>query len=100
MPIKEELITQEECCMQYNIEISFIQALSEYGLIEIITVEEKPFLHIEQLHELEKFIRLHYDLNINMEGIDVIANLLSKVKNLQEEVGMLKSRLRIFSEPQ
>ncbi len=100
MPIKEELITQEECCMQYNIEISFIQALSEYGLIEMITVEEKSFLHIEQLHELEKFIRLHYDLNINMEGIDVIANLLSKVKNLQEEVGMLKSRLRIFSEPQ
>lgn len=96
MQTTHELITQEECCTQYNIEVTFIQALNEYGLIEMITIEEKPFIPVSQLHELEKFIRLHYDLNINMEGIDVIANLLAKVKNLQTEIGYLKTRLQIY----
>ena len=54
----QDLISQEECCVQYNIESSFIQALGEYGLLEITTVAETTYVHTEQLHELEKFIRL------------------------------------------
>lgn len=96
MQTTHELIAQEECCLQYNIEVTFIQTLNEYGLIEMITIEEKPFIPVSQLHELEKFIRLHYDLDINMEGIDVIANLLSKVKKLQNEIGDLKNRLQVY----
>ncbi|MCC6287530.1 MAG: chaperone modulator CbpM [Chitinophagaceae bacterium] len=97
MHTSKELIPQEACCTQYNIEVSFIRQLSEYGLIDIVTVEEKSFIHGDQLNELEKFIRLHYDLDINMEGIDAIAHLLTKVRNLQSEVSHLKTRLQIFN---
>ena len=97
MQITEDLIPQEICCIQYDIEVSFIQQLGEYGLIDIITVEEKPFIHSNQLGELEKFIRMHYDLDINMEGIDAIAHLLAKVKNLQSEIISLKNRLQVFA---
>lgn len=97
MQTAEELIPQETCCAQYNIEVSFIQQLSEYGLIDIITVEEKSFIQSNQLNELERFIRLYFDLDINMEGIDAIAHLLTKVKSLQSEIVNLKTRLQIFS---
>lgn len=95
MPNREELITTEECCSHYEIELTFIQSLNEYGLIEILSVEEKQFIHNTQLHELEKFIRLHYELGINMEGIDAIAHLLQKMKNLQEEIADLKNKLQV-----
>jgi hypothetical protein len=94
----QDLISQEECCVQYNIESSFIQALGEYGLLEITTVSETTYVHTEQLHELEKFIRLHYDLNINMEGIDAIAHLLSKMQNLQQKNDYLRRRLLILGD--
>jgi hypothetical protein len=94
----QDLISQEECCVQYNIESSFIQALGEYGLLEITTVAETMYVHTEQLHELEKFIRLHYDLNINMEGIDAIAQLLSKVQSLQQKNDYLRRRLLILGD--
>lgn len=97
MQTTEDLIPQETCCTQYNIEVSFIQQLSEYGLIDIVTVEEKSFIHSNQLNELEKFIRLHYDLDINMEGIDAITHLLTKVRSLQNEIFSLKTRLHVFS---
>lgn len=89
----EELITPEECCSHYNIELTFIQSLNEYGLIEILSVEEKQFIHNTQLHELEKFIRLHYELGINMEGIDAITHLLRKMKSMREEIADLKNRV-------
>jgi len=94
----QDLISQEECCVQYNIESSFIQALGEYGLLEITTVAETMYVHMEQLHELEKFIRLHYDLNINIEGIDAIAHLLSKLNSLQQRNEYLRKRLLVLGD--
>ncbi|MCO5237260.1 MAG: chaperone modulator CbpM [Chitinophagaceae bacterium] len=95
MPDSEDLITSEECCSYYNIELSFLQSLNEYGLIEMRSVEEKQYLPNTQLSELEKFIRLHYELGINMEGIDAIAHLLLKMKAMQEEVAELRNLLQI-----
>ncbi len=97
MQTAEDLIPQEICCSQYNIEVSFIRQLNEYGLIDIITKERESFIHSNQLNELERFIRLHYDLDINMEGLDAIAHLLTKVKGLQDEISSLRTRLQIFS---
>ena len=41
-------------------------------------------------------MRMHYDLDINMEGIDVIAHLLKRIDSLQQELKMAKNRLRLF----
>ena len=43
-------------------------------------------------------MRLHYELDINMEGIDAISNLLLKIDNLQQELTAAKNKLRLFEE--
>lgn len=98
MPNTEELITPEACCAHYHIEGTFIQSLNEYGLIEILSVEEKQFIHNGQLHDLEKFIRLHYELGINLEGIDAIGHLLLKMRDMQEQISLLKNKLQIWND--
>ncbi|MBX3240008.1 MAG: chaperone modulator CbpM [Chitinophagaceae bacterium] len=97
MPVNKELIAKEEYCSINNIEVAFIDRLYEYGLLEIRSVEQRHFIHLDQLQTLERFTRLHYDLDINMEGIDAIANLLERVKTMQQEIQELKSRLHIYS---
>lgn len=89
----EQLISATDFCLSHDIEIGFIQSLHEYGLIEIITIEETRFVHMEQLPQLEQFIRLHYELDINLAGIDAIANLLQRIEELQNENRVLKNRL-------
>ena len=91
----ESLIPADVCCTYYNIEMSFIESLDQYGFIHIVSVEENQFIDINELHELEKFIRLHYELDINMEGIEAISFLLERVQNMQDEIAYLKSRLRV-----
>ena len=91
-----ELILAEEFCTNYKIQLSFINNLSQFGLIEITSVEEKPYIPQSQLQKLEQIIRLHDDLDINLEGIDAITHLLDRVKSLQAEIAGLKNRLSIY----
>jgi hypothetical protein len=82
--------------MSHDIEVSFISSLHETGLINITTIEKTDFLDLEQLQQLEKYIRFYYELNINLEGIDSIKHLLQRVNTLQNEITTLRNRLRLY----
>ena len=93
---KKPLILTQTLCSQYNIEISFVDALNKMGLIQIEIIEQNQFIHQDQISDLEKIIRLHNELNVNLEGIDVVFNLLEKEKELRNELNVLKNRLRLY----
>jgi len=92
----EHLIPVENLCSQYNIEFSFIDSLHEFGLVQLTKVEESRYIFPEQILELERMIRLHYELDINIEGIDAISHLLQRVDQLQDELRILKNRLNRY----
>jgi uncharacterized protein (DUF2344 family) len=94
----ENLILIEQFCSYHNAEVTFISALKDFGLLEIVIVDEKEYLAAEQLAAAEKMIRLHYELEINLEGIDAIAHLLQRVESLQRELLAVQNRLRIYGE--
>ena len=93
---EDELVPAKDFCLSHNIGISFIHSLQEYGLVETTTIEESIFIPVEKLGDIEKLVRLHYELNINMEGIDVITQLLKRIENLQEEMTLMRNRLRLY----
>src|SRR6059058_3387521 len=90
------LISAKAFCTHHHIEISFLYSLNDYGLIDITTAEEDFLLSQEQLESLEKMVRLHYDLHINLEGIDAIYHLLQRVEDMQREMSALHNRLRLY----
>ena len=94
----KEYITITEFCSCHSIDQSFVRSLDEFGLVQIITIEDRQVLPQEQVRDLEKMVRLHYDLEINLEGIDAISNLLHRVSSLQDEVRVLRNRLRLYKE--
>jgi len=94
--VNEELIAIHEFCASRNVEISFIQSLSESGLVETITIEETAFISGEQLPELDKLVRFHYDMDINLEGIETIYHLLQQMKTMQKQLSELKGRLSLY----
>ena len=92
----EKLIPADEFCSYHKIEISFVQTLREYGLIETTTIEETSFINEDQLEEIEKMVRLHYDLHINFEGLDAIRHLLDQLHVMQSEMTTLRNKLRLY----
>ena len=89
----EKYIRITELCTFYEVETSFIDSLKDYGLVEIVIFEVEEVIPEEQVQDFEKILRLHYDLDINLEGIDAIHNLLHQIGELQKEVKLLKNRL-------
>jgi hypothetical protein len=90
----KDIISIQEICIHYNIPISFITALNEFELVEIKTIQKIQYIKTSQIKGIEKMIRLHYELDINMEGLDVVYNLLKQVESLQEEIIELDNRLK------
>lgn len=90
---KQNRISAEQCCTYYAIEISFLQQLYEHGLIELTRYENNFFVHYEQLPHLEKYIRLHYELDINLQGLEAIKHLLTRIQNLQQEIIRLQNEV-------
>lgn len=92
----KDLILIEQFCTHHDVEFSFINSLHEFGLIEVVELNDAKYLANEQLRDVEKMIRLHYELDINMEGIDAISNLLKQIDNLQKELITTQNKLRLF----
>jgi hypothetical protein len=90
------LISIDDFCSSHNIEFSFISSLNQSGLIEITSVEETNYLVADQLPQLEKFIRLYYELDINLEGIETVNYLLQRIGVMQDEIMVLRNKLRLY----
>ncbi len=92
----QELIVLEIYCELNQIEVSFVESLEEFELIAIVKQNNQKYLINEQLATIDKIIRLHNQLNINREGIQVAFNLLQKMEQMDEEIRLLKAKLSLY----
>lgn len=90
---QDELIPVKDLCIYHNIEYSFIDSLENSGLISVTSIEHTAFIPLDDVRKLEKFVRLHYDLDINMEGIETINYLLEKMEEMQKQILKLRNEL-------
>ncbi|SDS44407.1 chaperone modulator CbpM [Gramella sp. MAR_2010_147] len=93
---KEDLIPAEEICVRYKVERQFVSSLYDSGIIEVITIEETEYVHCDHLANFEKMMRLHNELNINLEGLEAIDHLLKQIQKLQKDNLQLKNRLGLY----
>jgi len=96
--MKTDLILVEQFCVHHNIDVTFIAALQDFGLVEVVIIDERTYLSQEQLLAVEKMMRLHYELEINLQGIDAIGHLLQRIEALQRELTATHNKLRSFGE--
>ena len=90
---QEDLVPAKDFCINHNIEYSFISSLQSSGLITVTSIKRSSFIHADEMPKLEKFVRLHYDLDINLEGIETINHLLEKIEEMQREIVHLKNKI-------
>lgn len=92
----EEIIPVSDFCFNHNIDLSFIYSLLESGLIDCTIMEEKLFLPVSQLKQMEKLVRLYYEMDINLEGIETINYLLQRMNEMQQQIVRLTNRLSLY----
>ncbi len=93
-----ERISREELVKIYNIEITFFDDLVDSGLLNIHTENEIRYLMYEDLPSFERFTNLHYDLEINLPGLEVIHEMLQRMQDLKQKNRELMNKLSAISE--
>jgi len=93
----EKLISLKKFCIHYKVKESIVLSLDEFGLITIHKIDQEYFLNTDDIVELEKMLRLHCDLGINLEGIDAIIVLLKQNKVLRHKLWLAEKNIAFFS---
>jgi hypothetical protein len=89
------LIATTDICTWHEVEYAFIDSLNQAGLVEVRVVNQTTYIPEDDLHRLEKMIRMHNELEINIAGIEAISHLLDRIELMQEEMRVLRNRLRL-----
>lgn len=93
---EETYILIQHYCETTEVDPEFIEQLFEYGLIQHLEHGDAPAILQEELPRIERMARLHYDLDINLEGLQVIAHMREKLIQMQKEMLELQRKLKRF----
>jgi chaperone modulatory protein CbpM len=91
---KTHLIATFDICKYHEVEYSFIHSLEEAGLLQITVVDQASYINESDLQKLERMIRMHHELEINIAGIEAINHLLQRIEQMQEEMRLLRNRFQ------
>ncbi len=94
--METDLIIVKEYCQKSHVDPSFIVSLEEDGLIDVQVVDGERCLLVSQLRDLERFVRWHEDLSVNIDGIGVIHELMGRIHQMQQEINQLRREARLF----
>ncbi|CAM1340846.1 chaperone modulator CbpM [Tenacibaculum aestuarii] len=92
----KELISIQKVIVHHNLDEQFIESIESFQLIEIVVKDTDKYVYVEQLPTLEKIIRLYYDLEVNMQGIDVINNMLDRMDMMRKTIQQLENKLKLY----
>ena len=92
----EQLIELKVLCSHYNIDPGFVHGLCEIGLLEVAEKDDAIYLDVARIGDLERMMRLHYDLEINLAGIETIWYMLDRMHQLQLHINDLHNRLSFY----
>lgn len=90
------IISLTEFCRHHHIDTSFVLALEEYGLVQLVTDNQTAGVDADNLANLEQLVRLHRDLQINLEGLHALSRLMEQLEETQAELRQLRNRLRLY----
>ena len=92
----QKLIGVKEFCVHHNISSDVVKQLQKLELIELVVVKRTSFIPGDKLPVLEKMVRLYADLDINIEGVQAIVWLLSRLEEKEKEIIALRNRLDFY----
>jgi chaperone modulatory protein CbpM len=89
----ENLITVKDFCVYHNVAHTFVEYLADAGLVKVTKTNCIP---LDEIQKVERLVRLHNQLEINEPGVATINNLLEKLDDMEQEMSVLRSKLRLY----
>lgn len=93
---KPDFIAIVDLSVVYEVKLDFFNAIIEHDLLQVYEIEGAIHIDAVDIGRLEQIMRLINELKINVEGVDVILNLLERIQFLEEELTNRSDKLRFL----
>ena len=93
--IKQQ-ITIEEFADFHQVTTTLIREFADFGLIRTTRVEQQFCIDPDNLERCERAIRMHKELGVNKEGIEIILDMREKHAEMQRELMQLRHQLKKY----
>ena len=93
----QKLIAVKEFCVYHRIKTDLILELHRNEMIELVWVKRTGYIPEKSLQPLEQILRLHQDLQINLEGIQTVLHLLNSLAKKEAELIKLRNQLNFYA---
>lgn len=94
MNTKKRQITIQEFADFHKVTTELIKEFTDFGLISVVQVERQYCIDTGNIERCERAIRLHKDLGVNKEGIEIILDMREKHAEMQRELKWLRHQLK------
>ncbi len=84
--MKNMTISVVQFSQYHQIEPQFVIDLYQNGLVILQKRDQEYFIEENDLSNLERYIKFHYELGVNLEGLEVINHLLNQIERLQKQI--------------
>jgi hypothetical protein len=92
----KDLIVVEVFCTSYKVEITLMDELEEFGLVQMHQVNGIKYIDTEHLPKVEKILRFYNDLKINKEGIEIVLELMDRLELQNAKLKYLETKLKLY----
>ncbi len=93
---KTNYIQVSQFCLKTRMEYAFLEALISRELINFEREANEYYILVDEVGEIERFYRLHHDLGVNVDGLEVLNEMLGRMKTMEEEIKYLRQKLQVY----
>lgn len=83
-----------------NLSESFLKELSDFGFFKTYFFDDEDCIECNEMEKIVRIYRLHSDLNINYEGVDIILAMRKRIVDLESELQQLTLKLNHLEQEQ
>ena len=88
-----EYISIKSLASFHNLDENLLLEIVEYEIVPIKRTRSEVMISSEYLDEFERALRLHLDLGVNLQGVDIICRMRNQIQEMQEEIERLNRLL-------
>ena len=89
----KKYIEIREFCKGHDLEEGFVYELYALGIIKIKKVDELAVLRLRDLGRLERLVRMHRDLELNVQGLQAVQHVLDQLEIARNEIRALRTMM-------
>ena len=93
-------IAIEEFCTYHGVQVALLREFADFGLVRLQQQNQQDYLPAEEIEKAERMLRLHAELGINKEGLEIILNMRDQMLSINSELETIRYRLQQLEQEQ